>query len=400
MSESSSLAAAHAARGAIREYIETYLRHRPAGRFVGEFVDEHGWENQQAGLGGSCFLAHYEMAENLQPPRLDYVWATIQAGMGKERADWSPEEARILRDIPRLAIKAVLLALAPNQTVDSRTVISRIFASADSSGLIRSVLDDPASRGDPVATSYVLHLLRIGGKAHSFLTEANAALPELRRLVREGSLDLYERLFVSTALCLYDFVGSIDDHLDILKELYQSEDEWHRSFSSNSPFLDHRFNDVSAHESANRYLRIPRGYIILSAIYMAFGSERKFFNFPPIRKLVCDIKKPLSAHVGRDRNKASVYYLWFTYVALNPSKYLTGAVQGPLRRLTHWISYQIHDLTSVGVAVFLLSFLGLFGVLFFTIKLLQGGMDQFDELLGAIGTLLSAALGLMKTRKR
>lgn len=386
----------------MRDWIMEYSRRRPPRQFAGEFLDEEGAANQQFGIGGSCFLAFIEDAEGLVPPQFDVVWKALRDALAKPEAQRTPDERHLVKDVPRIANKAILLALGPAAAIDPTDVVRSIFGARGANGLIKLVADDPNADGDPVVTAMVILILRFGRRDGGFMTEIHSTLNELKRQVRQGDLDLMERLLVSTAICVFDLAAALDEHRRLLSELYASDQDWHRAYSSNSPFLDHRFGDpAAATRSRNRYVRIPAGFVIMTAIYVTIGDERRFFAFPPVRSLLGEMKLPFKVHVGRDKNKASAYFAWFTYVAMHPDRYLRTARK-------HWLSVQVSrlayywkDLTAVGLVVLFVCFAGTAGVVWFSFELIDKGVEtQLDKWLGSLGTALGAVLGLFKTRKR
>jgi hypothetical protein len=392
---SDSITTAEEARGAIRQWVADYSRRR-IHRAVGEFIDEEGAANPQFGIGGTCFIASIEDFETF-PAKFHPLWAAINAGLRQNPGNRDDLSRPILKDVPRVPGKAILLALGPKAELDCTDAVRQIFAHRGPDQLVKPVTDDPRPEGDPIVTSLVNLMLRFGGRDGDFMTEIHSTLPELGRLLAQGGLTLMERLLVSTTLCVFSFADAIVAHRRLLDELYSSDEDWHRAFSSNSPFLDHRYSDTAD----NRYLRIPTSFIVMSAIYVTIGDEARFFSFPPIRTMIQEIRVPFSAHVGRDKNKASAYFAWFSYVALHPARFLRTPRQSSPRVMLARLGYRARNLTALGMVVVLVCVVGTAGVAWYAYQTyLLGIASQGDKFLGAVGTALGAFLGLFKTRKR
>lgn len=389
-------------RATLSEWVSEYIsQRRVKDRWCGEFIGPDEVENGQFGLGGSTMVSFLERDLGLTDTKYHLVFQRIFRALDKQQDNpeqLNEDEAKLIKDIDRAIVKAILLALAEDD-LDPQPILERLLNNVDSDGLFRSIQDDNKSGGDAMITAIVIIFVHIAGRQKGNLDALAGPKDKLKDELSKPYYDLYQKLIISNALCLIDYNENIWRHRRLLDSLYVSDLDWWRTFSSSFPFTERLYSDAPVKD--NRYLKIPNGFTVLLAIYLAVGSEKRLHRFPPSERLLADIRSPFGEHVGRDKGKASVYYVWYTYIALNLDSFFGGRKVLWVSYAAQFVLYKIRNLTIPGILILLaLLFSGTF-LAYSAYQALYCGFDsQAGNIVSALGIAVSSFLGLFKTSRR
>ena len=332
----------------MRAFIDGYLRRRGAGALVGEFLDDEGLRGSQFGLAGTCFALRIAREEGISHPVTRQSTAELRAAIEKQPASRSPTEAHLAKDVGRIAAKTatLLLALENRDHVLFEKILGYLLVTGISdNGLIKPVLDDPAADGDAITTAHALHLMHLSG-CHldaSCKGRVEAIVRKLREDMLAKSYSTLAKLLISSALCLFDYEGSIKHHRVYIQRLFFERESFKRVLSSDSAFLDRFYEDRMGQQSRtrNRYLRLPRGYVVLVSLYIACGHESSYFAFPLVKRILTELHVPYSDFAAAERSRSAVYYVYFIYTVLKPSEQFRVPRSHWLSRLVMRASYRI-----------------------------------------------------------
>jgi hypothetical protein len=389
-------------RIAVRQFIQRYLDHRNVNFLIGHFLDPSGCSDTQFGLGGTCFALGLKAREGYDARVLRQAQNILVGGLCKTKRQLNATERNLLKDIDRIPTKAVLLALWEDDTQRLTRVLDNIFQHGLSGDLIKHVSDNAAMDGDFFVSCYVLQLLHLSRRnpiVSNYQLPISRILTALRTRMLQGDLDLNKKLFISTTLCLFDHKLHITYHRTLLRQLYADGTDWLRGFSKDSPFIDTWYCDTIQGGSKTRFVRVPIGYIILSAIYASIGTERNFFMFIPVRKMLEELRLPFDHFVDGDRSRSAVYYVFFANVCLHPSLYFDVPRSTILRRFGMQHEYMFGNLTVFGYVCSLVTLIGFAASIYYGAEALTE-VNELPTFLGAIGVTLTGLVGFVRMRKR
>ncbi len=358
----------------IRQYVETFLKQRNPRNFLGEFMDNEARQGTQYGLTGTSLLLFIARRESCDCNVTAYTKTILDTALTKATADRSQAEKQLTKDLDRLASKAIAFLLSSDDRQTQLSALNSIYRLGIADSLIKPVFDNSAdSKGDPMITAFFLHVLAITGirQTDEQIRVMNSIVDKLADELLVRQFSLLNRLFISTALCLHHYQKYISVHSSIMNTVYRSKHNYFDVLSSDAPFLERFYEDAGSEAGAprNRYLRVPKGYVILAAIFLTTRATSEYFKFPMTRRILSEIRLPYDgfAHAPGERGRSAVYYVFFLYIALFPDRFLAtprpklvARIWAPIRNR---YAYYLGTLTTSGkilVVVFLLALLTLF----------------------------------------
>lgn len=306
----------------LKQYFSHYLEGKKSPLLVGEFIDERGIQGKQFGLLGACFGLSMGRAEDLNAPTLDNSATVLADAFQKLPQEWSPEQIQLMKDFGRITSKTVIALLVVDKK-QAKSILQTILQHGVSNNLIKPVLDDPSMTGDALITAFVFHILHISKVDidESELATLKVIAAHLREELLTSIDPLPRQLFISSALCLFDRYTNIQHHIWLVTQLYSDKQQL-RNVHLDPPFIEIFYEDGSRSSPARtRYVRIPKVYALLVAIYLVLCDERLFFKFPAVRRILRDIEIPYSRFVAGDRNRSAMYYVFFLFLSLHPKRY-------------------------------------------------------------------------------
>jgi hypothetical protein len=322
---------------------------------IGEFIDEKGIQGKQFGLLGACFGLGMGRAEGLNSPTLDNTATLLADALQKLPEDRSPEQIQLMKDFGRITSKTVIALLVVDKE-QAESILQTILRLGISNNLIKPVLDDSSMMGDVLITAFVFHILHISRIAigENELAVLKTIAARLQEELVTGNDSLPRQLFVSSALCLFDYPTHIQNHIWLVTQLYSNKHQL-RSVHLDSPFIEIFYEDGSRPFPARtRYVRIPKAYALLIAIYIVLRDERLFFRFPAVRRILRVIEIPYSRFVAGDRNRSAMYYIFFLYLSLHPKQHFTVPDRTRGTYLNHCRKYYLRNMTWqswIGLAI-------------------------------------------------
>lgn len=395
-------------RSGVIDFVEKFLKYRKPELMVGKFLDSEGCQLGQFGIGGVSFLLALRNRHDVDGKALQFADEVIRNQLSRRGSVDAGEPHILFKDVPRIPTKTAPLTLSVERKSDFNSIFRELLFEGVVDDLVKPVADIEALEGDVFASCYVLQFLHFSGRSlpKVYQPRLAAMLKQVHQRLKSETYDIYQRLFISTTLSLFNYDQHRRVHLENLRELFAREQDWTRCFDDQTSFMDVWYSDKSSGVERHRFLRVPTFYVLLSSIYIQFGCEKDFFSFDPVKAIFSRMPDNYQAFAKEDRARAAVYYVFFAFVVLFPSTYFHVARRGLLARLSTKFYYFIGNLTLVGFLVSSILVLGLLCTSIFTVQLVLHvfGMVVFDSalsnLLGSVGVSVSAALGLMKTRKR
>ncbi|MBZ9850284.1 hypothetical protein LB565_20070 [Mesorhizobium sp. CA14] len=385
-------------RSSLRKFLADYLNHRSEKLLIGEFLDDAGCRSDQFGLAGTAFMLFVSRRHGIDAEVLRFADDLLK---NIDHAETS-EKQRLLKDIPRVAAKTALLTmLLPKKEADP--LVEKLFKDfLSGNNLLKPVADATNKSGDIVNTCYVLQLLYIGRvSTYKQRSKISATIQQLSNSLHSQDIDILTRLYVSSTICLFDFDQGIKKHRAILKDLYRSDMDWAKTLPHHASYIDVFFSDSSGSSTRNRYVRIPAGFVILLAIFINVGSDANFYKLAYVKDTIMSIGAPYTSDEGLDRARATSYYIFFQFIILHFSEYISVPKAGYFRRKASSITYATENLTWKGVVEVALSFLGLGAAIFYLLTPEKdGNLQKLVNVCASLAITLTGLLGLSRTKKR
>lgn len=395
-------------RKSLDEFVGEYLDHRQPDALVGEVLDADGCALNQYGLGGTAFLLALRKNHNIDGAVLNEAKKALDAGFQIAHEQRNEVQKKLFKDVPRISTKAVLTLFLFDKKQPLNKILKILLEDAVAGGLIKLVVDSTAVTGNAIATAQVLQMIHFSqfelNKGQ--LKNISGLVGALRKQLFDQSLNLHQCLYISTTICLFDYDSHIKHHRKILRKLYAEDRDWLRTLSSHTQFMDVWYPDPQKNNEQQRYIRIPVSFVIFSAIYVAIGSEVKFFKFKPVKEMYAQITTPYKEYAREDNLRATAYNVFFQYIALYPSKYLRVKSAPWSRRMVNQIQYRLENLTKIGWLVLCAVIIGilragamLYGFIYSETSTLINE-NEISNLVTTAALVVTGALGLLRTKKK